>query len=141
VHWGQHAPLRTCVYIYLYIHHIYTYTHPPHWSVSHQNRSYLRSPSPEKCCCNVKPSGSHTQTAPALHHQETKAGEEERWRRAFRRRRGGTKGTPAPPQQRPRAVSYLCTCGRAHNNELCHIPFSLRGISSPFLWDLSGEII
>lgn len=97
----------------------------------------------EKCCCSVRPSGSHTQTAPALHHQEMKAGEEERWREAFgrRRRRGGAEGTPAPPAARPRAVSYLCTCGGARNNELCHTQFSLPGMSSPFLWDLSGEII
>lgn len=137
MHWGWQAPLRRCIYIYFYIYiHTYTYTMLV-GQLPEQELTILAFPwkmlLQRKALRISHPSGSITKNRKPARRKD---GEEPPGEGG-----GGTKGTPAPPQQRPRAVSYLCTRGRAHNNELCHRPFSLRGISSPLLWDLSGEII
>lgn len=150
MHQGQGAPLRRCVYLHTYTYiqifiYMYVYTHT-HTHMHHSGRSAIRTELttftfPWKTLLQRQalrishPNGSRS---PSARNESCKGRKMER---SLQEREGGVKGTPAPPRHHPRAVSYLCTCSRAHNNELCHIPFSLHGISSPFLWDLSGEII
>lgn len=93
----------------------------PRRSGSRRNESSPCLPSPEKCCRNVRPSGSHTQTAPALRHQEMKAGEEERWREAFGRRRRGARRGHRPHQHSARELFHIYALAAGHTTMSCAI--------------------